>query len=186
MARCVLLVLALFLAPSRAAADGGVLRLSEQRGNYRITVFTAPTVVRAGPVDVSVLVQDAATGELASNVQVSIEAASRDFPGVAIHHPATTEAATNKLYYAAILDLPDPGWYSVEVSIEGALGKSQVCFELEAAEPLPSWLAILPWVGWPVGAVLLFGIHQLLSRRKSLQSGSISISSVGAWSRRTK
>ena len=72
------------------------------------------------------LVQDAATGEPASEVQVTIKAARRGSPGVTISHPATTEAATNKLYYAATFDLPEPGWYSLEVSIDGALGEAQV------------------------------------------------------------
>ena len=155
------------LSPCQARADGGAIRLSEQKGNYRITVFTTPTHLRAGPVDVSVLVQDAATGEMASEVRVTIKAVPRGSPGVALHHPATTEAATNKLYYAANFDLPEPGWYSLEVSIDGALGTAQVRFELEAAEPLPPWLAIWPWLGWPVLAILLFSIHQLLVRWRS-------------------
>ena len=165
---CTLLVSSFLLPPSSfLRADGGTVRLSEQRGNYRVTVFTTPTPLRAGPVDISVLVQDASTGEPASDVQVTIKAVQRGSPGTAIHHPATTEAATNKLYYAATFDLPEPGWYSLEVSIAGALGEAQVHFALEAAEPLPPCLAMWPWVGWPVLAILLFFTHQLLVRRKS-------------------
>jgi hypothetical protein len=154
------------LSPCQAKADGGTVRLSEQKGNYRITVFTSPTPLRAGPVDISVLVQDNATGEVVPEVQVTIKAVQRG-SGVTLRHPATTEAATNKLYYAANFDLPEPGWYSVEVSLDGVLGRAQVWFEVEAAEPLPSWLAMVPWVGWPVLAILLFGIHQVLVRRRS-------------------
>jgi hypothetical protein len=164
---CLLAIAALFLLPSLAPADGGTIRLSEQKGGYRITVFTAPTPVRAGPVDVSVLVQDAATGEPASGVHVTIKAERRGSPGVALLHPATTEAATNKLYHAATFDLPEPGWYSLEVSIDGSPGEAQVLFELQAAEPLPHWFALWPWVGWPVLAILLFSIHQLLVRSRS-------------------
>jgi hypothetical protein len=161
----------LCLSPSLAVADGGTIRLSEQKGSYRITVFTSPTPLRAGPVDISVLVQEAASGELASEVQVTIKAVWRDSPGVALHHPASSEAATNKLYYAASFDLPEPGWYLVEVLIEGVLGRAQVRFELEAAEPLPSWLAMLPWAGWPAVAILLFSIHQLLVRWRARRTG---------------
>src|SRR5260370_24925363 len=82
------------LSPCQARADGGTVRLSEQKGSYRITVFTAPTLVRAGPVDISVLVQDADTGQPASGVQVSIEVEWRDSPSVAIHYLPTTDAAT--------------------------------------------------------------------------------------------
>jgi hypothetical protein len=163
---CLVLVSSLILHPSSfLRADGGTIRLSEQKGSYQITVFTAPTPVRAGPVDVSVLVQDASTEEPASDVQVTIKAAWRGSPAVVIR-PATTEAATNKLYYAATFDLPEPGWYALEVSIAGARGEAQVYFELEAADPLPLCLALWPWVGWPVLAILLFSIHQLLVRRK--------------------
>ena len=162
------LVSSFLLHPSSfVRADGGTIRLSEQKGNYRITVFTTPTPLRAGPVDISVFVQDAATGEPVSEVEVTIEAVQRGEPGVTLCHRATIEAATNKLYHAATFNLPEPGWYSLEVSIDGALGEAQVGFEVEAAEPLPPWLAMLPWVGWPVVAILLFSIHQFLVRWRS-------------------
>jgi hypothetical protein len=58
----------LFVPPSGLRADGGAMRLSERAGGYRVTVFTDPTPLRAGPVDVSVFVQDADTGEPADGV----------------------------------------------------------------------------------------------------------------------
>jgi hypothetical protein len=168
IAICLLLFLSLILHPSSLArADGGAVRLSERKGKYQITVFTAPTPLRAGPADISVMVQEAATGEPVSGVQVTIKAEHRGLPGVILCVPATTEAATNKLYHAAAVELPEPGWYSVEVEIDGPLGKAQVHFEAEIAEPLPHWLATWPWVAWPVLAILLFGMHQVLVRRKS-------------------
>jgi hypothetical protein len=118
-------------------------------------------------VDVGVLVQDADTGEPVSGVQVIIEMVHHRSPDVALCHRATTEVASNKLYYAANFDLPEPGWDSVLVSIDGALGEAEVDFEMEAAEPPPAWLEMSPWVGWPVLATLLFGVHQLLVRRRS-------------------
>src|SRR5436190_18787491 len=99
---------ALFLLPAVATADGGDIRLSEQQGNYRITVFSAPTPLRAGPVDVSVLVQEAASGEPVPDAEVMVKEVRRGSLGVERRHPATTEAATNKLYRAATFDLPEP------------------------------------------------------------------------------
>jgi hypothetical protein len=171
-----ILLASLTLHPSSLLwADGGTIRLSERQGNYRITVFSAPSLVRAGPVDISVLVQDASTGEPVSGAQVVIKSARRGSPGLAVHHHATTEAATNKLLYAAAFDLPEPGWYALEVSLDGALGQAQVHFDLEAAEPLPPWLAMAPWVGWPVLAIVLFGVHQLLVRRKICSAAAMKV-----------
>jgi hypothetical protein len=165
---CFLLLSSLIPHPSSLLrADGGTVRLSERQGNYRLTVFTTPTPLRAGPVDVSVLVQDAATGEPVSDVQVTIEASRRGSPAVTIRHPATTEAATNKLYCAATFDLPEPGWYALEVSVAGALGEAQVHLDLEAADPPPPGFAMWPWVGWPALVILLFSVQQVLIRRRA-------------------
>jgi hypothetical protein len=165
-----LLISSIILYPSSfLRADGGAICVSEQTGNYRITVFTSPTPLRAGPVDVSVLVQAAATGELVSEARVTIDARQRGPFGAALQLPATKEAATNKLFYAATFDLPTPGRYLLEVSIDGPLGNAKVRCEVEAAEPLPRWRAVWPWVGWPLLAIILFCTHQVLVRRRALR-----------------
>jgi hypothetical protein len=116
-------------------------------------------------VDISVLVQDALTNEPVSDIQVTITAARRGSPAV-ITNPATTDAATNKLYHAAIFDLPEPGEYTLEVSVAGVRGDSHVELEVDAAAPLPPWLTMWPWLGWPVLAIAWFATHQLLARRR--------------------
>ena len=100
-------------------ADGGAVRCSERRGDYRITVFTSPTPLRAGPVDISVFVQDVASGEPVPQARILVRATPRDHVGETLSHRATTAAATNKLYQAAVFDLPEPGWWDVEIVIEG-------------------------------------------------------------------
>ena len=111
--------------------------------------------------------QDAATGEPALGVQISIKVQRHDGRRAALWQRATTQAATNKLHYAATFTLPEAGWDSVEASIVGALGETQVRFDAEAAEPLLPGLAMLPWVGWPLLVIAIFVVHQLLVRRKS-------------------
>jgi hypothetical protein len=151
-------------------ADGGTVRFSQQRGSYRITVFTTPTPLRAGSVDISVLVQDGTTGELLPDTRITITATSRDSKDNPICQIATTEAATNKLFQAALFDLPQAGPYALEVSIDGNMGSEQVLIELEVVEPLPTWLATWPWVAWPFLVIILFGIHLILVRRRSHQN----------------
>jgi len=148
-------------------ADGGAMRLSERAGGYWITVFTDPTPLRGGPVDVSVFVQDADTGELAPGVRITVQAAPRGRPREAVRHDATVEAATNKLFRSAIFDLPESGWWEFEAAVDGERGRAQVRFEAEAADPPPSWQAMAPWVGWPALAIVLFAVHQMMVRRKA-------------------
>jgi hypothetical protein len=163
-----ILVPALLIANSSwLRADGGVMRLCERTGGYQVSVFTAPTPFRAGPVDVSVFVQDAATGECVTQARVTVRLQAHG-AGRLLEFPATSEAATNKLFRAAEFRLPDPGWWDVAVSVEGPHGPALVRFDVQADEPLPRWLDLWPWFGWPALAVALFGVHHALVRRRLL------------------
>jgi hypothetical protein len=148
-------------APVRG--DGGTVRLRERKGPYEISVFTAPTPLRAGAVDISVLVQDAGSGDPVPEARVTVSLAAR--PGRhGQKQQATTEAATNKLLRAALFEIPRAGWWDVEVTIAGGRsegrGEEKVHFAVEAAEPLPRWVAFWPWLIWPVLVIVLFGLRR--------------------------
>lgn len=155
-----------WLLPLDARGDGGTVRLSEQIGAYRVTVFTAPTPVQAGAVDISVLVQDAVTGELATDVPIWITltpAGQRNGPLRAV---ATRQAATNKLFRAFTFELPAPGRWRVEIEMAGTGGSARSQFDLVVGEPPPRWLELWLWIGWPVAPILLFCVHQILAWRE--------------------
>jgi hypothetical protein len=161
----VLLLSSFILHPSSLLrADGGAVRLCEQAGAYQVTVFTAPTPLRAGPVDVSVLVQDAA-GVCVPEARVTVRLTARG-TGAVLEYPATAAAATNKLFQAAVFQLPEPGWWDVEVAVEAPRGSALLRFGVEADKRSPRWLELWPWFAWPVLAVVLFGLHQVLVRRR--------------------
>ena len=154
-----------------AVADGGTLRLSGKKGGYQITVFSAPTPFRAGPVDIGVLLQDGLTGEPLPHARVTVRMTK--LGQLALESPATSEAATNKLFRAAQFELPEPGRWEIQVQVEGLHGLAVIGGELEAAEPLPRWQEMWRWIGWPVLAIALFGIHQVLAERRSGQAGPL-------------
>jgi hypothetical protein len=162
-------ILLTLLLPSLLRADGGTLRLSERRGPYRVSVFTSPTPLRAGTVDVSVLVQDADSGDPVPDVRVRVRATPRGRPAETIEAAATSEAATNKLFRAAVFELPEPGVWQLEVVVEGPHGPASVRLEVEVDEPPPRWLSLWPWFTWPLLVVVLFGVHRLLARRRAKQ-----------------
>ncbi|MFO0808212.1 MAG: hypothetical protein U0746_06280 [Gemmataceae bacterium] len=158
------LVLAL-LTPALASADGGTLRLSQQCDGYRIALFTAPASPRAGVVDFSVLVQSADAGATLADVPVTVYA----YPDCRLHDriggPATEAAATNKLFRAIQLNLPEPGRWHVEVTA----GSARVETAIDVGPPLPPWLDLAVWIGWPAAVVALFAVHQCLVRRRRPQ-----------------
>lgn len=163
----VLLVSSLFIIwpSSFVKADGGAVRLSERAGNYQITVFTSPMLFRAGPVDISVLVQDAASGNWVPNTRVMVRLTTRGGHKT-LEYLATTEQATNKLLQAAVFRLPEAGQWDVEATLDGPSGHASVRFEVDAAEPSPRWLEMWPWFTWPVLLAALFAIHQVLAQRQ--------------------
>jgi hypothetical protein len=143
-----------------ALADGGTVRISQTKGDYQITALTAPNPFRAGPVDVSVLVQDAATGGALPDAKVTLRIAPRERPSEMHQYRATTSAATNKLFHSAVFDLPASGQWTVEIEIDGPHGPARASFNAEAADRLPRWLSMWPWFSWPFLAVLVFAVHQ--------------------------
>ena len=160
------LLSSLILHPSSfARADGGAVRLRERAGGYQIAVFTSPTPFRAGPVDVSVLVQDAATGECVPEAQVTVRLKARGAgrrswntrpPRKRRPINSSTRPSSNCRNRAGGM------W---KLPSKGRTGRPLLRFGVEADEPPPRWLELWPWFAWPALVVALFGLHQVLVRR---------------------
>jgi hypothetical protein len=149
--------------PLAALADGGILRLSEVKGPYRISVLTSPNPFRAGPVDVSVIVANAATGDVLPDVKVTLHLAPRAQASDVRQYQATRGNAANKLFQSANFELPRAGLWNVEIDVDGPQGTAQTNLEIEAADRLPRWLSLWPWFSWPFLVVGLFAVHQALA-----------------------
>ena len=154
--------LLLVLAAGSARGDGGTVRASERCGPYRVTAFTSPVPPRAGPVDVSVLVQDEQTRAVV-DVAVVVRVSPAGRAGPTMTRTATAEAATNKLLKAAVFEMPAARAWDVEVAVGD---QPAVRFTMEVGDPLPGPPALAWWVGWPAVAVVLFAAHRALVWRK--------------------
>jgi hypothetical protein len=160
------LLSSLILGPSSPArGDGGALRLRQRAGGYELSVFTSPTPLRAGPVDISVLVQDASTRECLPEEQVNV-CLKTSGAGRTLKCAATTEAATNRLFHAAVFELPEPGRWDVEIAVSGRHGPVLLRFGVEADGRAPRWRELWPWFTWPALVVALFSLHLVLVRRR--------------------
>jgi hypothetical protein len=151
---------------SVALGDGGAVRFSERRGDCVITVFTTPTPLRVGLVDVSVLVQDADSGNPRPDMPIMVHAHPVSHVDGTISVPATSKAATNKLMHAAELELGEPGWWHVDVVVQDLGPGPPIGFDVEVGEAPPPWLDLSLWIGWPLVAIGWFVLHQWLVHRR--------------------
>lgn len=148
-----------------ARGDGGALRLSQRSGDSRVSVFTAPTPLRAGKVDVSVFLQDAETSRPITDVEIFVTAKPVERRGGNIRKRATAEEASNKLFQAAELELPAAGRWEFVIEL-GGRAPATLRFETEVSEPPPQWQTLAPWIGWPWLVAAIFCVNRLLKQRR--------------------
>jgi hypothetical protein len=150
-----------------AHGDGGTLRAWKQHGDYEIAVFTDASSVVTGPVDISVLLLDRATGEPDRDARVLVEVAPEGRPAQATRRVATERAATNKLFRAAVFELRAPGRCDVDVRVDGPGGHAEVRFDLVVGEPWSARAGVGPGILWPLPAFGLYGIHRRVVGRST-------------------
>lgn len=158
-------LLALLTCISLAAplrADGGMLRISKKVNGLVISAFTSPTPACVGTIDVSILIQDERTGTAILDGDVTIVARRGNSTHAAA---ATAETATNRMMRAAQIDLRDAGRWSFEIDFQKDQSESRIAFDLDVEPAAPRWRELLPWIVWPFGAILVFGILQRGERR---------------------
>jgi hypothetical protein len=118
-----------------ATANGGTIQVSMERaGPYEVTVLTDPTPIRVGTIDVSVMVERA-DGDLVQDAQVLVRATPAVGPNGGGSYEATHDRATNKLFYAADVKIPQAGPWQIDVTINSALGAGSVSFDIQVSEP---------------------------------------------------
>jgi hypothetical protein len=160
-------VMTFAVSTASALGDGGTVRAMTTVGEHRIAVFTSPTPLRAGPVDVSVLIQDAA-GDVISNAEVVVVAQSLSGSQPKLRIPATSAAATNKLLQAAKFDLPAAGKWEFQVIVTPPGETPAVIdFQAEAATALPRWQLFWPWFTWPAAVIAVFVLWQIAKTTRS-------------------
>jgi len=181
--------LAMF-APRLARGDGGIIRLRETQGPFSVTVFSPPEAAAGGLADVSALIQERRTGNVVLDADVSFALSPPDglvmkqlgglcgLPTAAMRLPdgmnnsasvhATREQASNKLLYAAPLELYAPGDWKLHVLVSRGTETARFDCRLPVTLSSGRLTGVWPYLSLPPLAVALFAINQWL-RRQSLQ-----------------
>jgi len=155
------------LAAAFALGDGGKIQFQRKAGAFNITLFSSPSPLRVGRTDFSVMVQNTASSNPILDADVRFHFVQRGVNSIAeVSAPARHEKATNKLLYAAQVDLNSTGNWRAEVSVQTARDSALVTGDLDVLPPEPPLLAHWPYfVALPVVA-FLFVLNQRLKRRR--------------------
>lgn len=169
----------LAMAASSVRADGGAVIAKEKVNGLNLTVFASPFPLRAGPADISVLVQDD-KGQAILDATVglgwttSAPAASTDWlpPCCSMatllgQTPALRTHSQNKLLYGAILPIRSAGPSEISVTVSRDGKESSLTVPVTATPPRAPLLAYWPLLAFPPVAIGLFTLHQRLSRKKN-------------------
>ena len=167
----------LFSVLGHCWADGGVIIAKETVNRLNLTVFASPVPLRAGPADVSVLVQDA-KGRAVLDASVELAWTSANPTAATDWLPPCCSMATafgqtpalrthsqNKLLYGALLPIRNAGASEISVTVKSPQGDARLTIPITAAPPRAPLLAYWPLLAFPPVAIGLFAVHQRLSRR---------------------
>ena len=177
-------------APRLAEGDGGIIRLRQTQGPFEVTVFETPEATAGEATDVSMLIQDTATGNVVLDAAVSFTPSpprgARVKPppasccrlGVAaalsdgISNPpsvrATREQASNKLLYAASLELNPPGNWPLHILVSRGADVARFDLVLPVTAKSGKLAGLWPFLAFPPLAAAAFVLNQWL-RFRSLQ-----------------
>jgi hypothetical protein len=170
-------VLAIPLAWGSCWADGGVIIARETVNDLNLTVFASPVPLRAGPADISVLVQDT-KGQAVLDASVEIgwtataATATTDWlpPCCSMNTlqgltPALRTHSQNKLLYGVLLPIRSAGASEISVRVTSPRGDARLDIPVTIAPPRAPVLTYWPLLAFPPVAIGLFAVHQRLSRR---------------------
>jgi len=156
----------LILAQATAWADGGMVQMRQEAGDLIITVFTSPTPLSVGPVDISLLLQKQDGLEPVLDADVSLLLVYAD-SNIELHVHPTREQARNKLLYAAPVMLSKAGKWRMSVTVRRKEKEVVAAGTLDVAPSFGRELSLAGFLAFPPVMIVLFVLRERLLRRRS-------------------
>jgi hypothetical protein len=156
----------LALIATLSFADGGTVLFHKSAGDFDITVFSKSETVRAGINDLSVMVQrpDHAT-VMDATVLLHLKQTQSSGDITRLTAIATHAKATNKMLYAAPLNIPSTGAWILDADVTSQ-GKTGVATgQLQVLPPQPPVVNYWPYVAMVPALAVAFLINRKLRER---------------------
>jgi hypothetical protein len=156
----------LILAQAPTWADGGMVQMRQETGDLIITVFTSPTPLSVGPVDLSLLLQNRNGLDPVLDASVSLVLVHAD-SNIEFHARPTREQARNKLLYAAPVMLSKRGQWGIAVTVLRKEKEATAVGTLEVAPAPDRTVSLAGFLAFPPLVIMLFVVRERLLRRRS-------------------
>ena len=154
------------LAQATVFADGGTVQMRKDAGDLVITVFTSPSPLSVGPVDISLLLQNRDALEPVLDASVSLLLLHAD-SNIEFHARPTREQARNKLLYAAPVMFSKQGKWRISVTVLRNGKETAVAGTLEVAPAPGKSASYAGYIAFPPVIIGLFVLRERLIRRKA-------------------
>jgi hypothetical protein len=152
----------LLALPAAARGDAGTVALREARGPLVVTLLVGPTPLRAGPVELEVLVQSSATGAPVLDTGTALRLAGPG-PGDRLEAVAEPGVGGNQLFQGARVALASPGTWQIELLVTDAAGAEETFHtRLEVAPPRGPARRYWAWIAAAPAGLALLALHQAL------------------------
>ena len=145
--RLILVCSCILAAAARSAVgDGGLVRMDDVVGPYKVVALTSPTPVYEGDVDLTILVRDAVDSELIDDVviHVAIVADGEDGPSQDAWMTLDQGRVLHPGGAGAVFQVW-PGDFAVHIRISGDAGVEAVQFPLQVAQS-KRFHDVWPWL----------------------------------------
>jgi hypothetical protein len=179
----ILITLLLLFVTRLANADGGAIQFQGDSGPFHITLFTLPSILQAGPIDVTVLLQEKSTMEplLDADIRFGLTliregTTQRDAwlpPACAwtptsglTDVPARLNHGENKLLYGTLIQVPRAGTWNLETNIKRGSERTTISTTLSINPPAPPALAYWRLFAIPPLGIAGFALYQKARGRR--------------------
>jgi hypothetical protein len=160
-----LLPVVTILTQAFAFADGGTVQLHKEAGALVITVFSSPAPLSAGPVDISLLLQNRNGLEPVLDANISLLLRS-DTSGNEIRVRPTREQAQNKLLYAAPVTLAESGKWQLAATVLRNGKRTEATGIIDVAPPPEKAASYWSYIAFPPVMIVVFVVREWLLRRR--------------------
>lgn len=154
MNRFLLLACVLLAAIHAALADGGRLQMRTDTGPFTVSLFTTPNNLTAGPADLSVLVQDAASSDVLMDAAITLTLT--DPSGTTLVVRPSHAQATNQLLQDAQVNLKARGRWRINVQVVHGTQSATCATELEVGSRSSQWGTIWFFAMLPLALLAVF------------------------------